>query len=50
MPRDKAPTREGATPQSRQLGKGDGEAVPPRDEETVQAEIDDLPKREKPAK
>jgi phage shock protein A len=40
----------GATPQSRQLGKGAGEAVPPREEETVQAEIDDLPKREKPAK
>ena len=40
----------GATPQSRQLGKGAGEAAQPREEETVQAEIDDLPKREKPAK
>ena len=40
----------GQAPQSRQLGKGAGEAVQPRDEETVQAEIDELPKREKPAK
>ena len=39
----------GAAPQSRQLGKGNAEGVPSRDEETVQAEIDDLPKREKPA-
>lgn len=39
----------GAAPQSRQLGKGNAEGVPARDEETVQAEIDDLPKREKPA-
>ena len=40
----------GAAPQARQLGKGAGEAVRPRDEETVQAEIDDLPSKEKPAK
>jgi phage shock protein A len=40
----------GQAPQSRQLGKGAGEGGPQREEETVQAEIDDLPKREKPAK
>jgi phage shock protein A len=40
----------GAAPQARQLGKGAGEAVRPRDEETVQAEIDDLSSKEKPAK
>ena len=40
----------GAAPQSRQLGKGVGEAQPVRQEETVQAEIDDLPSKEKPTK
>jgi phage shock protein A len=40
----------GQAPQSRQLGKGAAEGAQQREEETVQAEIDDLPKREKPAK
>jgi phage shock protein A len=40
----------GAAPQARQLGKGGAEGAPARHEETVQAEIDDVPSKEKPAK
>jgi hypothetical protein len=40
----------GAPPKSRQLGKGAAAPVEAADEETVQAEIDDLPNREKPTK
>ena len=40
----------GAPPKSRQLGKGAAAPVEAADEETVQAEIDDLPNQEKPTK
>jgi phage shock protein A len=40
----------GAAPQSRQLGKGAADAGGARHEETVHAEIDDLPRKEKPDK
>jgi hypothetical protein len=40
----------GAAPQSRQLGKGVADAGGARHEETVHAEIDDLPRKEKPDK